>query len=107
MEHHRVVGGAGEQGLVDLEAGEGAQPGLALRLLAHRRPHIGVDGVDARDRLERIGGHHQAAPEGTHQRSTSGGGRPVARAGDATLVGMPDIEATSARDRQTLLASPM
>ena len=53
--HHRhVVLRPGHQFPVDLEGGEGPFPVAGFPLLAHARPHVGVDGVGAAHGLGRI-----------------------------------------------------
>ena len=52
-----------EERRVDTEALECVASFLGLRLLAHRRPCIGVDDVGAANRLERVGGEVQPAAE--------------------------------------------
>src|SRR5260221_9965081 len=47
-------GGVLEQCRVDAEAREVGEPLLVLCLLAHARPHIGIDDLRAYDRLMRI-----------------------------------------------------
>ena len=66
--------GRGQQRLVDLVAGEGGQASLLLVLLAHRGPHVGVEGVGPGRRLGRVVGHLRSPPkERTRATSSSDG----------------------------------
>ena len=51
MQKHRLPIGQRHEGLVDDEALESRVAGLALLLLAHGGPHVGVDDVGSLDRL--------------------------------------------------------
>ena len=57
--------------VVDREAGERAQPLRALVFLPHRRPHVGVDGVGAADRVVRDRSTSSIVPPRLRARSTT------------------------------------
>merc|ERR1719199_1202898 len=61
QEDRLLLAGRGQQRLVDLERLEDLRAGRRLVLLAHARPHVRVDDVCARDRLQRIVAHAGAA----------------------------------------------
>src|SRR4051812_31248461 len=61
VHEERAAAGGGHQRLVHLEGHEHLAPRGGLALLAHRRPHVRVDGVGARDRIVRIVRHVQRA----------------------------------------------
>ena len=58
--------GASQQLVVDGVARERLAPQLGLVLLAHRRPHVGVEGIGTGGRLGRIGGHLELAAQPRH-----------------------------------------
>src|SRR5437588_4356889 len=55
VEDDRTFAGARDELRVDAVAGEVAQALLALGVLAHRRPNVGVEDVGAFDRGTRVG----------------------------------------------------
>jgi hypothetical protein len=57
MQHHHVVGGGVDEGLGHLVRGEHEQALVGLGLLAHARPHVGVEDVGLRSGIDRIARH--------------------------------------------------
>ena len=63
VQEPRVGRAPPHQRVVDGEAGERGPPRCGLLLLAHRRPHVGVDGVGALHRVVGVVGELDGAAE--------------------------------------------